>query len=164
LGLSGTGLTEQQLFDLGANFIRTQLATVQGVSIPFPYGGKQRQIQVDIDTQKLQAHGLSASDVVNAVGAQNVILPAGEVKMGHVDYQIETNISVESIAALNDLPIKTVNGATVYIHDIGNVRDGFPPQTNIMRVDGQRAALMTIQSRRSSATSRPSSEAPSLEL
>jgi len=145
LGLSGSGLTEQQLYDFGQNFIRTQLATVEGVSIPSPYGGKQRQIQVDIDTQKLQAHGLSASDVVNAIGAQNVILPAGEVKMGHVDYQVETNSAPQSIAELNDLPIKTVNGATVYIHDIGNVRDGFPPQTNIVRVDGQRASLLTIQ-------------------
>jgi CzcA family heavy metal efflux pump len=144
LGLSGDGLSEQQLYDYGANTIRTQLATVQGVAIPFPYGGKQRQIQVDIDTQKLQAHGLSASDVVNAMGAQNVILPGGEVKMGHVDYQIETNSAVDSVEALNDLPIKTVNGATIYVHDIGNVRDGFPPQTNIVRVDGQRAALMTL--------------------
>jgi len=145
LGLSGNGLTEQQLYDFGQNFIRTQLATVEGVSIPSPYGGKQRQIQVDIDTQKLQAHGLSASDVVSAIGEQNVILPAGEVKMGHVDYQVETNSAPQSIAELNDLPIKTVNGATVYIHDIGNVRDGFPPQTNIVRVDGQRASLLTIQ-------------------
>jgi CzcA family heavy metal efflux pump len=145
LGLSGNGLTEQQLNDFGSNFIRTQLATVQGASIPFPYGGKQRQIQVDIDTQKLQARGLSASDVVSAIGAQNVILPAGEVKMGHVDYQVETNSAPQSIAELNDLPIKSVNGATVYIHDIGNVRDGFPPQTNIVRVDGQRSSLMTIQ-------------------
>jgi multidrug efflux pump subunit AcrB len=145
LGLSGNGLTEQQLNDFGQNFIRTQLATVQGASIPFPYGGKQRQVQVDIDTQKLQAYGLSAADVVTAMGTQNVILPAGEVKFGHVDYQVETNSAAESIAALNDLPIKTVNGATIYIHDVGNVRDGFPPQTNIVRVDGQRASLMTIQ-------------------
>jgi len=145
LGLSGNGLTEQQLNDFGTNFIRTQLATVQGASIPFPYGGKTRQIQVDIDTQKLQAHGLSASDVVNAVGAQSIILPAGTVKMGHVEYQVETNSAPDSIPALNDLPIKTVNGATVYVRDVGNVRDGFPPQTNIVRVDGQRASLMTIQ-------------------
>jgi len=145
LGLSGTGLTEQQLNDFGTNFIRTQLATVQGASIPFPYGGKQRQVQVDIDTQKLQAHGLSAADVVNAMGTQNIILPAGDVKMGHVDYQVETNSAPKSIAALNDLPIKTVNGATIYVHDVGNVRDGFPPQTNIVRVDGQRASLITIQ-------------------
>ncbi len=145
LGLSGNGLTEQQLNDFGTNFIRTQLATVQGASLPYPYGGKQRQVQVDIDTQKLQAYGMSASDVVSAVGAQNIILPAGDVKMGHIDYQVETNSTPDSIEGLNNLPIKTVNGATVYVHDIGNVRDGFPPQTNIVRVDGQRSALMTVQ-------------------
>ena len=145
LGLSGNGLTEQELNDFGTNFIRTQLATVEGASIPFPYGGKQRQVQVDIDTQKLQAHGLSAGDVVAAMSAQNIILPAGEVKMGHVDYQVETNSAPDSIEALNNLPIKTVNGVTVYVHDVGNVRDGFPPQTNIVRVDGQRASLVSIQ-------------------
>jgi multidrug efflux pump subunit AcrB len=145
LGLSGTGLSEQQLNDFGTNFIRTQLSTVQGASMPFPYGGKQRQVQVDIDTQKLQAYGVSASDIVNTVSTQNIILPAGDMKIGHIDYQVETNSAPSSIAALNNLPIKTVNGATVYIHDIGNVRDGFPPQTNIVRVDGQRASLMTIQ-------------------
>jgi CzcA family heavy metal efflux pump len=145
LGLSGPGLNEQQLNDFGSNFIRTQLATVEGASIPFPYGGKQRQVQVDIDTQKLQAHGLSASDVVNAMGAQNIILPAGDVKMGYVDYQVETNSAPDTIEGLNNLPLKTVNGTTIYVHDVGNVRDGFPPQTNIVRVDGQRASLMTIQ-------------------
>jgi CzcA family heavy metal efflux pump len=145
LGLSGNGLTEQQLNDFGQNFIRTQLATVQGASIPFPYGGKQRQIQIDINTQRLQAYGLSASDVVSAVNAENIILPAGDVKMGNIDYAVETNSAPTSIAALNNLPIKTLNGATVYIHDIGNVRDGFPPQTNVVRVDGQRASLLTIQ-------------------
>ncbi len=145
LGLSGAGLSEQQLNDFGTNFIRVQLATVQGASMPFPYGGKQRQVQVDIDTQKLQGYGLSAGDVVNAMSAQNIILPAGEVKMGHVDYQIESNSAPATVAELNDLPVKTVNGTTVYIHDVGNVRDGFPPQTNIVRVDGQRAALMSIQ-------------------
>ncbi len=144
LGLSGNGLTEQQLFDFGSNFIRTQLATVEGASMPFPYGGKQRQVQVDIDTQKLQAYGLSAADVVNAISAQNIILPAGDVKIGHLDYQVESNSAPDSIAALNDLPIRTVNGATLYVHDVGNVRDGFPPQTNIVRVDGQRAALMSV--------------------
>ena len=145
LGLSGNGLTEQQLNDFGQNFIRTQLATVQGASIPFPYGGKQRQIQIDINTQRLQAYGLSASDVVSAVNAENIILPAGDVKMGNIDYEVETNSAPTSIAALNNLPVKTLNGATVYIHDIGNVRDGFPPQTNVVRVDGQRASLLTIQ-------------------
>jgi multidrug efflux pump subunit AcrB len=145
LGLSGDGLSEQQLNDFGTNFIRTQLATVQGASIPFPYGGKQRQIQVDVDTQKLQAYGLSSSDLVNTINLQNIILPAGDVKMGNVDYQVETNSAPNSIAALNNLPIKTINGATVYVRDVGNVRDGFPPQTNIVRVDGQRASLITIQ-------------------
>lgn len=144
LGLSGKGLNEQQLNDFGTNFIRTQLATVQGAAMPWPYGGKQRQVQVDINTQKLQSFGLSASDVVNAVSAQNIILPAGDAKIGSFDYQIETNSAPTTIEALNNLPIKTVNGATIYIRDIGNVRDGFPPQTNIVRVDGQRATLMTL--------------------
>ena len=152
LGLSGNGLTEQQLNDFGQNFVRTQLATVQGAALAFPYGGKQRQVQVDIDTQKLQAYGLSAADVVNAISAQNIILPAGDVKMGHVDYEVETNSALTSIADLNNIPIKTVNGATVYIHDIGNVRDGFPPQTNIVRVDGQRASLLSVQKTGKSST------------
>src|ERR1700727_2345774 len=152
LGRSGNGLTEQQLNDFGQNFVRTQLATVQGAALAFPYGGKQRQVQVDINTQKLQAYGLSASDVVNAVNAQNIILPGGDMKMGHVDYPIETNSAPTSIAALNDLPIKTVNGSTIYIHDIGNVRDGFPPQTNIVRVDGQRSSLLSIQKTGNSST------------
>jgi CzcA family heavy metal efflux pump len=145
LGLSGNGLTEQQLNDFGQNFIRTQLATVQGAAVPFPYGGKQRQVQVDINTQKLQAFGLSASDIVNTISTQNIILPAGDVKIGHLDYQVETNSAPTSIAELNNLPIKTANGATVYIRDVGNVRDGFPPQINIVRVNGQRASLLTIQ-------------------
>ncbi len=152
LGLSGNGLTEQQLNDFGQNFIRTQLATVQGASLAFPYGGKQRQVQVDINTQKLQEHGLSASDVVNAFNAQNIILPGGDVKMGHLDYPVETNSAPTSIAALNNLPIKTVNGATTYIRDIGNVRDGFPPQTNIVRVDGQRSSLLSVQKTGNSST------------
>ena len=152
LGLSGAGLSEQQLSDVGLNFIRTQLATVQGASLPFPYGGKQRQIEVDIDTEKLQAHQMSATDVVNAVAAQNIILPAGVVKMGQVDYQVESNSTAQTVAELNDLPVKTINGATIYIHDVANVRDGYPPQTNIVRVDGQRAALMTIQKTGSAST------------
>ena len=152
LGLSGDGLTEQQLNDFGQNFVRTQLATVQGAALAFPYGGKQRQVQVDINTHKLQAYGLSASDVVNAMNAQNIILPAGDVKMGHIDYPVETNSAPTSIAALNGLPIKTVNGATIYIRDIGNVRDGFPPQTNIVRVDGQRSSLLSIQKTGNSST------------
>ncbi len=144
LSLSGTGLSEQQLFDIGTNFLRTQLATVQGASIPFPYGGKLPQVQVDIDSHALQAKGLSATDVVNAFGAQNIILGAGTIKIGQFEYQVETNSSPETIQQLNDIPIKTINGATIYVHDVAHVRNGFPPQTNIVRVDGQRAALLTI--------------------
>ena len=152
LGLSGNGLTEQQLNDFGQTFIRTQLATVQGASLAYPFGGKQRQVQLDLDTQKLQAYGLSASDVVNAVSAQNLILAGGTLKMGTVEYPLETNSSVSTIAALNELPIKSVNGAMVYIRDIGNVRDGFPPQTNIVRVDGQRSSLLAVQKTGNSST------------
>jgi multidrug efflux pump subunit AcrB len=145
LALSGKGLSEQQLFDYGQNFIRTQLAQINGAAVGPPYGGKNRQILVDIDTQKLQQYGLSSADVVNAMGAQNIILPAGTVKMGNFEYQVETNSAPTTIQALNDLPIRTVNGATTYIHDVANVRDGYPPQTNIVRVDGQRSALLSVQ-------------------
>ena len=145
LSLSGEGLSEQALNDIGTNFIRTRLATVQGASIPFPYGGKQRQVQVDIDSRALQAKGLSPTDVVNAFSVQNIILPAGTAKIGSYEYQIETNSSPSTIQELNNLPIKTINGSTVYVHDVSHVRDGFPPQTNIVRVDGQRASLVTIQ-------------------
>jgi multidrug efflux pump subunit AcrB len=152
LALSGEGLSEKQLSDYGVNFVRTQLATVQGASIPFPYGGKTRQIQVDIDNAALQANGLGPADVVAAFGAQNLILPAGTAKIGGLEYQIETNSSPTSIEALNDLPVKTVNGATIYVHDVAHVRDGFPPQTNIVRVDGQRATLLTILKSGSAST------------
>ncbi len=145
LSLSGQGISEQQFNDIGTNFIRTQLATVQGASVPFPYGGKQRQVQVDIDSQALQAKGLSPVDVVNAFSAQNIILPAGTAKVGTFEYQVETNSSPSTIQELNDLPIRTINGATIYVHDVSHVRDGFPPQTNIVRVDGQRSSLVTIQ-------------------
>jgi multidrug efflux pump subunit AcrB len=144
LALSGQGLSEQQLSDFGTNFIRTQLATVQGAAIPFPYGGKTRQVQVDIDDAALQAKGLSPNDVVNAFSLQSLIVPAGTVKIGGFEYQVETNSSPDTIATLNDLPIKSVGGATIYVHDVAHVRDGFPPQTNIVRVDGQRASLVTI--------------------
>jgi multidrug efflux pump subunit AcrB len=144
LGLSGQGLSEQQLNDFGLNFIRTQFATVEGAESPYPYGGKQRQVQVDLNMQALQARGLSPNDVVNAISAQNLILPSGTVKVGSLEYQLATNSAPSTIAALNDLPIRTVNGAIVYIHDVAHVRDGFPPQTNIVRVDGQRASLMSV--------------------
>ena len=144
LGLSGPGLTEQQLNDLGLNFIRTQLVTVQGAGIPYPYGGKQRQVQVDINLAALQSKGLTPNDVVNAFSAQNIILPSGTAKIGPFEYQVETNSAPEKIAELNNLPIRSVNGAMVYVHDIGHVRDGFPPQTNIVRVDGSRASLLSV--------------------
>jgi len=143
LGLSGRGLSEQQLFDMGANFIRVQLADVEGAAIPWPYGGKQRQVQVDLDTAALQAKGLSPADVVNAISAQNLILPSGTSKIGPYEYDVETNGSPVTTAELNDLPIKTSGSTVIYIRDVAHVRDGFPPQTNIVRVNGQRAALMT---------------------
>ena len=144
IGLSGQGLSEQKLFDLGANFIRVQLADVEGAAIPWPYGGKPRQVQVDLNTAALQAKGLSPNDVVNAISAQNLILPSGTSKIGQYEYDVETNGSPLTTAELNDLPIKTVGNTVIYIHDVAQVRDGFPPQTNIVRVNGQRAALMTV--------------------
>jgi multidrug efflux pump subunit AcrB len=144
LGLSGEGLSEMQLNDLGLNFIRTQLVTVPGAGIPYPYGGKQRQVQVDLNMQALQARGLSPSDVVSTIGAQNLILPSGTIKIGPFEYQVETNSAPETVAELNDLPIRQVNGATVYIRDVAHVRNGFPPQTNIVRVNGQRASLLSV--------------------
>ncbi len=144
LGLSGQGLSEMQLNDYGLNFIRTQLVTVPGAGIPYPYGGKQRTIQVDLNLPALQSKGLSPADVVNTISAQNLILPSGTIKIGQFEYQLETNSAPSTIQALNDLPIRQVNGAMVYIHDVAHVRNGFPPQTNIVRVDGQRAALLSI--------------------
>src|SRR5882762_9222382 len=145
LGLSGKGLSEQQLNDLGVNFIRPQLATVPGAAVPIPYGGKVRQIMVDIDSQQLMAKGLSATDVVNAVNAQNVILPSGTAKIGPTEYNVGLNGTPVSVDELNNLPVKTVNGATVYIHDIAHVRDGYAVQQNIVRQDGQRGVLLSIQ-------------------
>jgi len=145
LALSGQKLSEQQLFDYGVNFIRTRLVTVSGAAIPYPYGGKLRQIQVDLDTNALQAKGLSPSDVVNAISAQNLILPSGTSKIGQFEYDVDLNGSPQTVAELNDLPIKRVGNTTIYIRDVAYVRDGFPPQTNIVRVDGKRASLLTIQ-------------------
>ena len=144
LGLSGQGLNEQQLNDLGQSNIRVALATIEGAQTPFPYGGKQRQIQVDLDLHALQAKGLSPQDVVNAVGAQNLIAPSGTMKVDRYEYQVETNSAPAMVDELNNLPVKTVNGTVVYVRDVAHVRDGNPPQTNIVRVDGQRATLMSI--------------------
>jgi len=152
LGLSGRGLSEQQLFDLGANFIRVQLADVEGAAIPWPFGGKQRTVQVDLDPAALQSKGLSPSDVANAINNQNLILPSGTSKIGMYQYDVETNASPLTTEELNDLPIKTSGDTVIYIRDVAHVRDGFPPQTNLVRVNGQRAALMTIMKTGKSST------------
>src|SRR5476649_710957 len=145
LALSGKKLSEQQLFDIAVNFLRTQLASVNGAQIPYPYGGKQPQIQVDLVPEAMQAKHLTPADVVNAISVQNLILPGGTQKLGSLEYDVDINASPKTVEELNDLPIRTVAGNTVYIHDVAHVRDGFPPQTNIVRVDGSRAALLTIQ-------------------
>jgi multidrug efflux pump subunit AcrB len=152
LGISGPGVNEQQLNDISTNTIRLQLATVEGAQIPFPYGGKQRQIEVDLDLNALQARGLSPIDVVNAITAQNVIAPSGTIKLDRFEYQVETNSAPTLLDALNNLPVKTVNGTIVYIHDVAHVRDGNPPQTNIVRVDGRRAIMMNILKTGSTST------------
>ncbi|QNI32569.1 efflux RND transporter permease subunit [Alloacidobacterium dinghuense] len=145
LGLSGQGLSEQQLNDLGVNFIRPQLATIPGAAVPIPYGGKVRQIMVDIDSQELTAKGLSATDIVNAVNAQNVILPSGTAKINSTEYNVGLNGTPVTVKELNNIPVKSVNGAVVYLHDVAHVRDGYAVQTNIVRQDGQRGVLLSIQ-------------------
>jgi len=146
LALSGKGLSEQELNDYGLNFIRTQLITIPGTAVPYPYGGKQRQVQVDLNPAALQAKGLSALDVVNAVAAQNLILPTGTSKIGGTEYNVDIpNAAPQTIADLNRIPIKTIGDATIYMKDVAWVRDGFPPQTNIVRVNGQRSVLVTIE-------------------
>jgi CzcA family heavy metal efflux pump len=152
LGVSGKGLNEQQLNDLASNTIRVQLATIEGAQMGFPFGGKSRQVQVDLDLHALQAKGLSPSDVVNAISAQNVIAPSGTMKIDRFEYAVETNSAPLAINDLNNLPIRTVNGAVIYIRDVAHVRDGNPPQTNIVRVDGHRAVLMSIMKTGSSST------------
>src|SRR5271165_3732324 len=152
IGLTSDNLSEQQLFDFGNNFIRTQLATVQGAALPFPYGGKQRLISVDLDSQALQAKGLSAVDIVNAVNAQNLLLPTGTVKMGNIEYVVELNGAPQTIQELNDLPVKTVNGATIYMREVAHIRDGFSPQTNVVRANGQRGVLMATYKTGSAST------------
>ena len=146
LALSGKGLSEQQLNDYGLNFIRTQLITIPGTAVPYPYGGKQRQVQVDLNPEALQSKGLSALDVVNAIAVQNLILPTGTSKIGGKEYNVDIpNAAPQTIAELNQIPIKTVGDTTIYMKDVAWVRDGFPPQTNIVRVNGQRSVLLTIQ-------------------
>ncbi len=152
LALSSPSLSEQKLFDLGQNFIRPALATVPGSAVPSPYGGKVRQIQIDLDPQALQAKGLSAQDVEDAIAAQNQIIPAGTTKIGPFEYNIKLNDSPVTVAELNDLPIKTVNGATIDIGDVAHARDGYPPQLNVVRLDGHRGVLMTILKSGSAST------------
>jgi multidrug efflux pump subunit AcrB len=146
LALSGENMSEQQLNDYGLNFIRTQIITVPGASVPYPYGGKQRQVQVDLNTTALQSKGLSPLDVVNAISLQNLILPTGTSKIGSREYDVSIpNAAPQTIEDLNRIPIKTIGATTIYIKDVAWVRDGFPPQTNIVKVNGQRSVLLTIQ-------------------
>ena len=144
LGLSGKGLSEQQLNDMGQNFIRPQLVPVPGAVVPYPYGGKQRQVMIDLNTDLLQAKGLSPQDVLNALTNQNLVLPGGTAKIDEFEYDVRVNASPRTVAELNTLPIKQVGNSTVYLQDVANVRDGFAPQTNIVRQDGHRGVLLSI--------------------
>ncbi|HXD13348.1 MAG TPA: efflux RND transporter permease subunit [Xanthobacteraceae bacterium] len=144
LALSSKKLPQMQLFDLGQNFIRPQLATVAGAAVPSPYGGKVLQVQVDLDQQAMQAHNVSADDVVNTITVQNLILPAGDEKLGKFDWNVALNASPVVLEKINDLPVKKVNGTIIYMHDVAYVHQGSPPQTNLVRVNGSRAVLMTI--------------------
>src|ERR1700731_1178009 len=144
LALSGQGLSEQQLNDIGLNFLRTQLITVPGAVIPFPYGGKQRQIMVDLKPGLLQSKGLAAGDVVSALSQQNLVLPSGTAKIGASEYDFDLNASPKTVPELSDVPVKVIGNSTVYLRDVANVRDGFAPQTNIVRQDGHRGTLVTV--------------------
>ena len=152
LGLNSNTLTEQQLYDYAQNFIRTRLATVAGISVPLPYGGKARTIMVDLDPDALYGKGISATDVSNALSLQNLILPTGTAKIGAREYLIALNSSPELVSALNDIPIKTVNGAPIYMRDVAQVRDGYSVQTNVVRSNGQRSTLLTILKHGSAST------------
>ncbi len=144
VALSGSGLSEQALADLGLNVVRTPLVTLPGVAIPFPYGGKTRQIQIDLDSTAMQARNLSGQDIANALAAQNLITPVGTQKIGSFEYAIQLNNAPTVISELGDLPIRSVNGTIVYIRDVATVRDGNPPQTNIVHVEGSRSVLMQV--------------------
>jgi multidrug efflux pump subunit AcrB len=144
LSLSSPTMSEQELTDVGMNYMRSQLATVPGAAVPWPYGGKTPQVMIDLDPSLMQANGVSALDVVNSLTTQNLILPAGTAKLGSYEYNIDMNASPYTIAGIADLPLKAVNGTTLYMHDIGSVRNGFAPQTNIVRQDGRRGALLIV--------------------
>ncbi len=152
IALSSQKLSEAQLFDLGNNFIRTQLSTIAGVSLPWPYGGKQRQVQVDIDPAALRAKGISALDVMQAISNQNLIIPAGTQKISDLEYYIKLNASPKKIADLDNIPVKRVNGTVIYVRDVAHVRDGYPPQTNMVRMEGHRAVLMSVLKTGSAST------------
>ncbi|QMV17879.1 MMPL family transporter [Granulicella sp. 5B5] len=152
LGLSGKGLSEQQLNDIGLNFIRPQLVTIPGAVIPNVYGGKQRSIMVNLDPKRMQAEGLSPTDILNALNNQNVVEPSGTAKIGTAEYDVRLNSTPSTIEGLNNLPIKQVNGATVYMKDVANVADGAIPQTNIVRQDGHRGVLIVVLKSGSAST------------
>ncbi len=152
LALSSPQVSEQKIFDIGQNFIRPQLATVPGSAVPSPYGGKVRQVQIDLNPHALQSKGLSAQDVSDALAAENQVIPVGTMKMGSFEYQVRLNDAVDTVEQINNLPVKSVGNATIYMRDIGHARDGFPPQTNEVRVDGSRAILMTLLKSGSAST------------
>jgi len=152
LALSGKGLSEQNLFDLAVTSVRTPLVGVAGAAIPFPYGGKQRQVQIDLDSAAMQARGLSGQDVANALAAQNLIIPVGTEKVGDLEYTLQLNNAPSKIEELGDLPIKVVNGATVYIRDVAQVHDGNSPQTNIVHVNGARSVILSVLKNGSNST------------
>src|ERR1700759_2879734 len=131
-----------KLFDLGQNFIRPQFSTVQGAAVPSPYGGKVLQVQLDLDQQAMQAHSVAAEDVVNAVSVQNLILPAGDQKIGKFDWNVSLNARPLNLDKINDLPVKKSNGTIIFVHDVAFVHQGSPPQTNLVRVNGSRAVVM----------------------
>jgi len=144
LALSGKNLTESQLNDIALNFLRTQLVTVPGAAVPFPYGGKQREVMVSLNPQLLQSKGISPADVVAAVNAQNLVLPSGTAKIDQFEYDVDLNAAPRTVAELNDIPVKVAGGATIFLRDVAQVSDGFAPQTNIVRQNGRRSALVTI--------------------
>ncbi len=152
LALSGKGLQEQDLNDIAMNFLRTQLVTVPGAVVPYPYGGKQRQVMIDLNPAQLQAKGLSPYEVVTAVANQNLILPSGTAKIGQFEYDVDMNYSPKSVAEISQFPVKVVNDSTIYVRDVANVRHGFAPQTNIIRRDGQRGVLVSVLKAGSAST------------
>ena len=152
LALSSDTLSEAQLFDLANSILRTGLSTVQGASMPYPYGGLQRQVQVDLNPDALRAQGLSGNDVTNAISNQNSILPAGTQKIGDREYFVSVNANPRTVAELNEMPVTTRNGTVIYVKDVAHVRDGYPPQTNVVRRDGHRGVLMSVLKTGSAST------------